>query len=258
MTVVAKQVNTFPRRPGGVCHLKLKDVDTTGKRIAGYYTAFNNIDAHRDRGRKGMTLKSIAETGPASVHPRIKHFQNHRIDQPLTPLLEMGEDNIGAFYVGKIVEDNDQHDLVRNFLKMARAGLITEHSYALSPIRWQYDEKTDITDLLEVKVWEVSSLTFMGANEMTPFTEIGKGMTPEEQIQYWSEKQTAIDKFCRDTDATDDCIESLLFYCKELTQHIITLSTTTPATTVSAGGTAPDYSGLLSILNETKSLYTNI
>ena len=246
----------------GVMIRQLKDVDTTGKKIAGYYTAFNNVDAHRDRGRKGMTLKSVAETGPSSQRPRIKHFLNHRFDQPLTPLLELAEDDIGAYYVGKIVEPDLQHDLARNFMKMALAGLITEHSYALTPIRTYYDEKTDITDLLEVKVWEVSSLTFMGANEMTPFIEIGKALAPEEQLKYWSDKQAAIEKFCNTTDATDDCIQSLLLYCKELHQHIITLSTITRPDTQKdqgrADATEPDYSVLLSIVNETKTLYTNI
>lgn len=247
------------QRSGGVLYKAFKDVDTKTGRISAYYTAFNNVDAHKDRGRKGMTLKSIAETGPASSRPRIKHFKNHRIDEPLTKLLEMGEDDFGAYYVGEIAPD--PHDLQKDFMKQVVAGVITEHSYALTPTRVTYDEKTGISDLWEVKVWEVSSLTFMGANEMTPFIEIGKQMSPADQLKYWSDKQAAIERFCRDTDATDSCIESLLFYCKELTQHIITLSTTTPATeqVESAGGTVKeDYSGLLSILKETKSLYTNI
>lgn len=238
-TVIAK---------GGVYIGALKNVDRKSRVMSGYYTAFENLDSDEDIGTKGMTLKSVAETGPRSAKPRIKHFLNHNTTQPLGVLTDMGEDNVGAHYTSQIGD----HNLGLDFIKMADSGLITEHSYGLTPL--QRDAK-DRRRMLQVKVWEVSPLTAWGANSETPFISLGKSlnMTPEQEIKYWADKQAAIEKFCRNTDATDETIENLLIEIKYLTQHIIDLSTTT-LTAGKASDTpgTQDYSQLLGDIQSIK------
>jgi hypothetical protein len=82
-------------------------------------------------------------------------------------------------------------------------------------------------ELTEVKLWEGSSLTAWGANQMTPITAL-KGATKESTIDQIVSKSEAIEKFCRNSTATDETIEMLLLYNKQLTQHIIDLQTTEP------------------------------
>ena len=232
---------------GPVLIRALKNVDLSQRIVSGYYTAFGNEDSDGDIGVKGMTLKSVAETGPKSLKPRIKHFLNHRTDQPIGLPLDMGEDDFGAHYTSQI----GTHNLGTDFLKMADCGLISEHSYGLTPL---LRDPKDKRRMLQVKVWEFSPLTAWGANSETPIISLGKSLTKEEQIQYWVNKQAAIEKFCRNTDATDETIQSLLIEIKFLTQHIIDLSTTTQTADQKASdppGTQ-DYTGLLAEIQSIK------
>lgn len=225
----------------------LKDVDKSRRLVVPYYTAFDNEDSDGDIGTKGMTLKSIAETGPGSAQPRIKHFMNHDTSWPLGVPQEMGEDAKGAWGSSLI----GTHDKGVDFLKMADSGLITEHSYGLAVVR---RDKANPKRMLEVKVREFSSLTHWGANPRTPFISLGKALTKEEEAAYWLKKHAAIEKFVRDTDATDDCIQGLLLELKYLTQYIVDLTTTTPAVvkTQEAPGTQEDYSQLYKSITDIK------
>jgi len=227
-----------------------KDVDTSRRYVSAYYTAFDNVDADGDIGRKGMTLKSIAENGPKSASPRIKHLLNHDITQPLSRLTDMGEDNFGAFYAGEV----GTHNLGTDYLKMVDSGLITEHSYMLQPKRT--NKIAAGNELLEVKVWEVSSLTAWGANPLTPFIHVSKSLSKEDRIKYLNNKIKAVEKFCRNSDATDETIQSLLICIKQMQELYNDLMSSTPA-----AEKAPEppkqsgYSGLLASINTSKSLF---
>lgn len=224
-----------------------KDVDVNKRILSAYYSAFNNKDSDGDIGTPGMTLKSIAETGPGSAAPRIKYFLNHDITHPLGKHLELGEDSNGPWYRAETGTFNKAVD----FLKMVDSGVITEHSYGLSVLR---RDKADPARMLEVKVWEVSPLTHWGANPLTPFIDIGKSMTKEQEVTYYRNKMNALEKFCRNTDATDDTIESLLTEIRFLSAHIIDLTTTTAAVdeTRKTPGTQEDYSDLLATIKSIK------
>lgn len=237
-------------KKGNVCiSQQLKDFDKSRRIISAYYTAFGNEDADTDIGTKGMTLKSVAENGPKSQKPRIKHFMNHKTLNPAISLItDMGEDEYGAYYTGIVGTHNDGVD----FLKQADSGLITEHSYGLTPLQ---RDSSDRRKMLQVKVWEVSSLTFLGANENTPFISLGKSLAKEDILKYYIDRQAKLEKFCRNSDATDELIESLLIEYKFLTQNILDLLTTTTPTAVKASempGTqqATDYTALMKALGE--------
>lgn len=226
---------------------EIKDVDINKRILTAYYSAFGNKDSDGDIGTPGMTLKSIAETGPSSAQPRIKYFLNHDVTHPLGTHKELGEDAHGPWYRAEA----GAHAFGVDFLKMVDSGVITEHSYGLSVVR---RDKSVNAKMLEVKVWEVSPLTHWGANPLTPFIDIGKSMTREDEISYFQKKMDSLEKFCRNTDATDETIQSLLLEIKYLTAHIINLTTTTAAAEKAqeTPGTQDDYSELLNSIKSIK------
>ncbi|MFB6456491.1 HK97 family phage prohead protease [Chitinophaga sp. Hz27] len=230
--------------------LIFKEVDLSNRHVSAYYSAWNNIDADGDIGRKGMTLKTVAEQGPKSANPRIKHFLNHNITQPLSKLTDMGEDNHGPFYSGTV----GNHNLGTDYLKMVDSGLITEHSYMLEPTR--YTKTSTGLDMQEVKIWEVSSLTAWGANPMTPFISVSKSLSSEDRIKYLDTKIKAVEKFCRNTDATDDTIQSLLICIKQMQEAYAELISSTPAAVEAPEPPKQDnYSSLLKSINSVKTIF---
>ncbi len=196
--------------------------------VTGYFSKFNNVDADGDIIRPGAFTKTIKEQGPQSSLPRIKHLLNHDPSLPLGVLKSLTEDNYGLAYESQI----GSHEGGEDFIKMVESGLITEHSigfkiikrnqiqsyenYLKNPSAGQYE-------ITEIKLYEGSSLTAWGANPLTPITSL-KSMN---DINLLVAKHEAIDKFCRNTTATDDTIQMLLLHSKQLAQLILDMKSTT-------------------------------
>jgi HK97 family phage prohead protease len=196
--------------------------------VTGYFSKFNNVDADGDIIRPGAFTKTIKEQGPQSSLPRIKHLLNHDPSLPLGVLKSLTEDNYGLAYESQV----GSHEGGEDFIKMVESGLITEHSigfkiikrnliqtyenYLMNPSAGQYE-------ITEIKLYEGSSLTAWGANPLTPITSL-KSMNDVDMLVA---KHEAIDKFCRNTTATDDTIQMLLLHSKQLAQLILDMKSTT-------------------------------
>lgn len=203
----------------------IKDADAKLGIVTGYASAFNNVDSDGDIIRKGAFLKSIMENGPKSTKPRIKHLQNHNTSQPLGNPLDLQEDTYGLSYESKI----GTHTLGVDFIKMVESGLITEHSIGFRTMKrnqlqdyegYMKNPSGGWFELTELQLWEFSSLTAWGANQNTPITGM-KGKEKEDALQSLLNRQKNIEKFCRNTTASDETIELLLLEAKQLTQMII-------------------------------------
>lgn len=199
--------------------LEIKNVDGKKGIVSGYFAAFDNVDSEGDVIKSGAFARTIQGMGPSSPKPRIKHLINHNPEQPLGMLLSLKEDSKGLAYESKI----GTHSLGRDFLLMAESGLITEHSIGYKTMKFNqvtpWDEYKDgdvARELTELKLYEGSSLTAWGANPETPLTGIKSAF----------EKANKIDKFCRNSKATDQTIEQLLEYNKQLLESIKDLQTT--------------------------------
>ncbi|WP_041258224.1 HK97 family phage prohead protease [Fibrella aestuarina] len=144
----------------------VKDADTKLGIVTGYFASFNTLDSDRDIIRQGAFAKTIAEQGPASSQPRIKHLLDHTLSLALGKLIELKEDTQGLYYESKI----GSHDLGIDFLKMVESGLITEHSIGYSVMKGNWDKAANAYELLELKLYEGSSLRGWGANQYTPLT----------------------------------------------------------------------------------------
>lgn len=195
--------------------LAIKDIDGKKGIVTGYFADFDSIDSDGDIIKKGAFARTITAMGPTAPKPRIKHLQNHNPYQPLGVLQTLKEDTKGLYYESQI----GPHILGQDFLKMAEAGLITEHSIGYRTIKynqlqpWEdWKEGEAMRELTELKLYEGSSLTAWGANPNTPLTG----------VKELNLKANLIDKFCRETNATDDTIKELLQYNKQLLQYLQT------------------------------------
>ncbi len=208
------------------CHIAptIKDIDGRKGIVTGYFSAFGNVDADGDIIVQGAFSKTIKESGPQSKKPRIKHLFNHDPSQPIGVLQELKEDTTGLYYESKI----GTHNLGTDFIKMVDSGLIAEHSIGFQTLQkdqiqsweeYQKDKEKGHQKITQIKLWEGSSLSAWGANEMTPLT----GM---KQLK---DKSKQIENFCKNTNATDETIEMLLLYNSQLVQIINDLQTKQPA-----------------------------
>lgn len=213
-----------------------KDADAKKGIVTGYFSKFDNVDSDGDIIRKGAFAKTIREQGPASSQPRIKHLMNHNASQPLGKLLDLKEDATGLTYESQI----GTHSLGVDFIKMVESGLITEHSIGFRTIKrnqlqdyqgYMKNPSKGWFELTELALMEGSSLTAWGANPLTPLTGL-KGAIDIDKI---AEQQKAIEKFCKDSTATDETIEMLLLHSKQLSQYIIDLKTNQPAAATDPG-----------------------
>ena len=206
------------------------DTDIKQGIVTGYFSKFNNVDADGDIIRRGAFAKTIAEQGPGSKHPRIKHLLNHDPSSPLGVIKSLTEDDYGLAYESQI----GSHDLGEDFIKMVESGLITEHSIGFQIVKrnrvqtwedYQANPAGGQFEITEVKLYEGSSLTAWGANPFTPITSLKSGF----DIDMFVAKQNAIEKFCRNTTATDDTIQMLLLHSKQLAQLICDMKNTVPS-----------------------------
>ena len=204
-------------------HGEVKDVDTKKGIVMGYFAQFGSKDADNDVIQQGAFLKTIKENGPGSDNNRIKHLLNHTPGQPLGKIITLKEDNIGLYYESKI----GTHALGVDFLKMVDSEIINEHSIGYKTISESKKSDSTIGDynlLSELKLWEGSSLTAWGANEYTPLLGV-------KSFNYdaLTHKIASMEKFIRNSDATDETIELLQIQLKQLQQYIIDLQSTTKA-----------------------------
>ncbi len=209
----------------GSISASIKDVDGKKGVVTGYFASFGNVDADGDVIEPGAFSKTIMESGPNSAQPRIKHLMNHNASQPLGKINSLSEDAKGLNYESQV----GSHTLGQDFIKMVDSGLITEHS-----IGYQTMKRNQLQDyegfmknpsggwysLTELKLWEGSSLTSWGANMNTPLTGM-KEEKSEDWFQLLVNRQKNLEKFCRNSTASDETIELLLLENKQLTQLII-------------------------------------
>ena len=156
----------------------IKDMDVRLGIVTGYAASFNTLDSDGDIILPGAFTKSIRDSGPSSVQPRIKHLLNHNTSQPLGLPETLKEDGQGLYYESK----TGTHALGVDFLKMVDSGLITEHSFGFATIK-KTSNKDNTNNLHELKLWELSPLTAWGANHRTPLTGVKAYKSAEQRME---------------------------------------------------------------------------
>jgi len=211
-----------------VLSAEIMDLNPKQGLVTGYFSKFNNVDADGDIIRPGAFTKTIRENGPESSLPRIKHLLNHDPSLPLGVLKSLTEDAYGLAYESQV----GSHEGGEDFIKMVESGLITEHSIGFKIIKrnqiqsyenYLKNPQLGQYEITEIKLYEGSSLTAWGANPLTPITSL-KSLN---DVDLLVAKHEAIEKFCRNTTATDDTIQMLLLHSKQLAQLILDMKSTT-------------------------------
>ena len=153
----------------------LKDIDPTGRTVQFYGSAFGNEDSDGDIIMPGAYTKTIQENGPGSRQPRIKHLLQHDKLCILGKFTELVEDAKGLLCTSVLADTEEAKDALALY-----ALDLFEHSVGFQTIKSEYDQADPakpVRRLTELKLWEVSSVTW-GANADTPLVRLkGHGLT---------------------------------------------------------------------------------
>ena len=127
----------------------MKDLDTSGGRIAAYFATFDDIDKHgrkMDENAFRRTIKNNAQ--------RWYHLFNHNTSAIIGKIEDAGTDDKGAFFVSKLLNTS----LGKDVMEMYKEGILNEHSFGFEIVH--SIQMNSYEHVKEVKVHEVSSVTF--------------------------------------------------------------------------------------------------
>ena len=187
-----------------------KDIDKGSRTAVIAFATYNNIDRDGDVIRRGAFTKSWNE-----AKSDIRFFLNHDKTQVPGRPLEFWEDDTHAYakaYLGT-------HTLGEDTLKMMDEGIITDSSFGFLPI----PERTGKIpgkgrEFKGVIQKEFSVLTHWGANPLSGVKEVRKDFSSE--LTEIKEHLDIMEKFCRNTTATDQSIQLVLKQI-DITKEII-------------------------------------
>lgn len=184
------------------------DVDMKGRTITGYAAAFGNKDLGGDIIEPGAFTKTIKERGPAGTN-KIKFLNQHDSWQPQGKPGVLAEKSVGLWHETPVVDTTLGNDT----LKLFDAGVLDSFSIGYKTLN---EAKIgNANHLKELHLYEYSSVTFP-MNEEAVFAGI-KSLDPE----IIERRMKQLEKFCRDTTASDETIEMLLIHIKQLQQALI-------------------------------------
>ena len=151
-------------------YLKIKDilVDETGK-FEGYASVFGNVDSYGDvvqRGAFKRTLKSAKGKFPI--------LDQHWSSDEIGLTTDMEEDERGLKFTGVLhISDNPKMDMTKArdvYIKMqnrAKLGMPLGVSIGYQTIQSEKDTTNNTRVLKEIKLWEISLVTFPANTEAT-------------------------------------------------------------------------------------------
>lgn len=205
----------------------VKDVDTVKGIITGYFSTFNIKDSDGDIVMPGAYRKTLRENGPDSERPRILHLFMHDPYRPLGKPHVLKEDKHGLYFESKISDTALGKDVLQLYLDK----VLTEHSIGYQVVKREVDEKEETQKLLEIKLWEGSTVSW-GAN-MDALVETVKSEGKEGKS--WDRLLLKLDALQSAVKGnyTDDTARQLEIQFNQLKQLVVSLLTQKPAETTS-------------------------
>ena len=193
---------------------RFKDIDTEKRSVAGYFAMFDNIDLDNDLIERGSFTKTIRERGPEGKQ-LIKYLLDHDRTKSIGKITRLEEDSKGLYFEAKI----GTHSLGNDFIEMLKSELINQASIGFRTIKEQYDGQMKANRIKEVMLYEGSSVTFLGANPEAGNTWF---KSYDEAMDYLG----GLEKFVRNSNATDETLEKLENQLKSLLAIVKPASTT--------------------------------
>lgn len=128
------------------------------RRIKGYAIVWGTKNSHDEIVLKGATLNSLNARGVGSTRNPIQFLYQHRTDEPIAKIDVLEEDDYGLYFEATIIKTQAGDDLIEKI----NAGVLRQLSYGFSYIwdKTEYDEEQDAYILREIKLWEISIVTF--------------------------------------------------------------------------------------------------
>lgn len=160
---------------------ELEKYDEAEGVFSGYGAVFSNIDSGGDIIEPGAFTKTIAESAD-----RVKILSGH--NEGLLPIgkpLELREDAKGLYLEAKISDTA----LGRDVKTLIADGVLCELSIGYDPVVFDYD-KNGIRHLREVKLWEISVVTWAMNEEATITGFKASDLTAQLESQLKAELQT--------------------------------------------------------------------
>lgn len=163
-----KQTGDNPKKHAPTREIKsfkfeLESADESTGEFSGYAAVFGNVDAGGDVIERGAFAKTIKDD-----FDRIKILALHdNYDLPIGKPIELREDEKGLYIRGKISDTQKGRD-IQTLLK---DGVLTEMSIGYDTVDFDYDGERGIRHLREVKLWEVSVVTW-AMNDQAKIDEV--------------------------------------------------------------------------------------
>jgi len=155
-----------------ISEFSIKDLDEPQGIIRLYANAYNNLDADRDISEPGCFTKTCREN-----LKRIKHLKDHKRDMLLGFPMEFDcNDPYGLLVTSKINMDKPLcKDTFSDYKFFAENKRPIEHSIGYSVVKFSIENPDDwskrIRRIQEYKLFEYSTLSFLGANERSTAVE---------------------------------------------------------------------------------------
>ncbi len=168
------------------------DIDESQGIIKGMGSVFGNVDSDGDIMEKGAFTKTLQES---SHKGRIKYLYQHRLDQPIGVFKEINETTKGLEFVAQIALKTK---LGEDVFEMMKAGLLTENSVGFKTIKQEYDKKSKLNYIKEVKLYEISAVT-LAANPLAFINEVKEeGVDKKELLnKHLEERFEALNKLVK-------------------------------------------------------------
>jgi len=199
------------------CSLAVKDLDTRGRTVVIYVSAFGNKDSDGDIILPGAFKKTIAESGPKSYQPRIKHLMQHKHDRLIGKPLEMVEDSRGLLVTSLLADTTEGRDA----LKLYEMDLL-EHSIGYQVPPSGQRRVGDANHISEIYLREYSSVSW-GANSSTPLVGI-KSLSKTDQLAVLRARVDRLSQACNKGSFTDETSQLLKLNFKQIKQEYQRLS----------------------------------
>lgn len=190
VSIEQKKAQSYAVKSCAHAGFSVKDVDTVGRTVTGFYNTFNYLDSDGDVLLMGSAKKTIKERGPiSSAVAKIKHALFHDLTQlpgKIVTLQEAEKDGIsGIYFETKMTDTTIGNDTLKNYLE----GIYDNHSIGFNYMQvemverdakgWKavIDKLVNPEDALkrnwiyivkEINMYEGSTVAF-GANKLTPY-----------------------------------------------------------------------------------------
>ncbi len=136
-------------------NFEVKETRTDGT-FTGYASVFDVLDSWGDVVKPGAFANSLADWKSKNRLPPV--LWQHRSAEPVGPFISMVEDGRGLLVEGQLLVDDVPR--AREARALLAANAISGMSIGFETVRDEWDAKGRVRNLLEIRLWEVSLVTF--------------------------------------------------------------------------------------------------